>query len=226
MDFETFEKLELEYVILRDISGNGANNPLSFLGGAYNREKALETLNELEDDDYILILDGRYLVTDKGIEYRKTVSDKLNSERTIDNGRRIEIPSETSESHISPIQSFPEITEDYEKMSKKSTGSIIMIILGAVFFLIGLLNQSLVLFGFCGSVLLPIGVFTPKRRNYCPSCNIAKDFDENCPKCGLNHNDGCLRIAFAIVLWAVLSAIAFLFFIMHTIQNGLFPPQR
>ena len=174
MDFETFEKLELEYVILRDISGNGANNPLSFLGGAYNREKALETLNELEDDDYILILDGRYLVTDKGIEYRKTVFDRLNSERTIDNGRRIEASSETNQSHISPIQNFPQITENYEKVSKKSTGSIIMIILGTAFFLIGLLNQNLVLFGFCGSVLLPIGVFTPKRRNYCPSCNIAK----------------------------------------------------
>ena len=226
MDFETFEKLELRYVILRDISGNGANDPLSFLGAAYNRKKALETLNELEEYGYILILDGRYSVTDKGIEYRKIVFDRLNSERTIDNGRSIEASSETNQSHISPIQNFPQITENYEKVSKKSTGSIITIILGAVLFLIGLLNQSLFLFGFCGSVLLPIGVFTPKRRNYCPSCNIAKEFDENCPKCGLNHYDGCLRIAFAIVLWAVLSAIAFLFLIMHTIQNGLFSPQR
>ena len=226
MDFETFEKLELRFVILRDINGKETNNPLSFLGAVYNREKAFETLNELENDGYILILEGRYLITDKGIEYRKTIFNRLNSERNANNSQHVEVSTEASESHISPIQSFPEITEDYEKMSKKSTCSIIMIILGAVFLLIGLLNENLVLFVFCGSVLLPIGIFTPKRRNYCPSCNIAKKFDENCPKCGLNHNDGCLRIAFAIVLWSVLLAITFLFFFMHTIQNGLFMPQR
>ncbi len=217
MDFEMFEELELKYIILRDIKGTEAGNPTAFLGNKYDPEKALSAIDELRDEGYILVTEGKYTVTEEGKDYRKGLYERLNE------GRGVLVKSDNLPDikHVSPVQVFPGLHPEYIKRKEKGSGSVVLIILGSIFFLLGLFGFLFSILGFIGSVLLPIGIFTPRRLNYCPKCNIAKNFDQNCPKCGLTYSNGCLRAFLGFLLGVVLSAItlfclAYQFYIFET----------
>lgn len=217
MDFEMFEGLELRYIILRDIKGTEAGNPTAFLGNKYDPEKTLTIIEELRNEGYLLVVDGKFTVTEEGNDYRKGLYERLNQ------GRGILVTSDSLPDikHITPVQVFPELPPDYVKKKEKGSGSIVLIILGSIFFALGLLGFFFSFLGFIGSILLPVGIFIPRRLNYCPKCNIAKDFDQNCPKCGLTYSNGCLRAFLGFLLWAVLTAItlfclAYQFYLIET----------
>lgn len=94
------------------------------------------------------------------------------------------------------------------KKAKRSTCSIVGIIVGFFLYVLAVANIFGVGTGFIGAIVLSLSFFNPKQTNYCPSCNTSKKFKtRTCKRCGKTFNYGVVRVSLATLV------ACFLFFL-------------
>ncbi len=99
----------------------------------------------------------------------------------------------------------------FARQSKKTTRSIVGILIGAAFYILGIGHIFGVGAGIIGAIMLSVSAFSPAKTNFCPTCNELKDFEARiCTHCGKPFTYGAGRAACAALVAGLLIFINFL----------------
>lgn len=115
-----------------------------------------------------------------------------------------------------PTQPVPNATPKspvvFTRQSKKTTRSIVGILIGTAFYILGIGHIFGVGAGIIGAIVLSVSAFSPAKTNFCSTCNAMKDFEaRTCSHCGKPFTYGAGRAAGAAIVAGLLIFVNFLF---------------
>lgn len=96
-----------------------------------------------------------------------------------------------------------------DRISKKSPLDFVVIAIGALFVYFGVVGHFIM--GTLGLLFISVGIFNPKKTNYCPNCYARKDMSAStCPNCGKRFSVPIGGIIAGVVIVMVGTAVLIL----------------